>query len=599
MNPRPAKNLRISEKNRTNRSLRGITHAGGLCVLLLLIASIPLLPVILGGRFPATHELIRYELLGQLFSSAQRMGTLYPRWIIDLAGGHGYPTFLFYQPLVFFVAAIIDRLPGVSPSRMIWATDYLFLFVGTCGAFRLARLQLGRVLSMFAATVFVLTPFVFVNLLVRGDHSELAAMMLSPWPLWGLMATERRIRDGDRCFTPAMVAAITHGLIVYAHPVFAMLYTPVIGLLAVARTVSIEKGSRSRWVTIVACIFTVSACASSSYWFTVYQNAKHVQLQQAAHGNYDASKHTVGLATLFSHDWGFGFSPTIGNTSRPGDMPRPLGLPHFLIAAVGAAIAIRRRRPWAVAVACAYGVLIILMTAPAVKFWTLGPLKLAQFPWRLLSVIAVFQLLLIIEAVAALRTSSRQLFTGCGVLVAIVLWHWPMLQISPGPFLIDGRLTYLSWSAADQWIVRDASRMRNVDERFALMNEFDPRWEHEHAKPRGDAPIAISAARIVSISVGKTIRIEADAGDGDVLIFRQHYFPGWRIEVNGKRVPDDELRANVTPEGLMRINLTPGRCVTTATFDGPEHWRLRSLLAGLFGTAAVLLLLKLSAKNSL
>jgi uncharacterized membrane protein len=39
-----------------------------------------------------------------------REGYLYPRWFGDLAGGFGYPYFIFYSPLIYYVSELFHLL---------------------------------------------------------------------------------------------------------------------------------------------------------------------------------------------------------------------------------------------------------------------------------------------------------------------------------------------------------------------------------------------------------------------------------------------------------------------------------------------------------
>src|SRR5581483_8741598 len=46
----------------------------------------------------------RVPLLIEQFRNVFLHGWLYPRWLPELMKGNGYPTFLFYQPALFFLA---------------------------------------------------------------------------------------------------------------------------------------------------------------------------------------------------------------------------------------------------------------------------------------------------------------------------------------------------------------------------------------------------------------------------------------------------------------------------------------------------------------
>ena len=78
--------------------------------VILFFAVLPLLPMLRGWYWPATHDTLRYGILLDHFTAAFREGILYPRWLPELMGGYGYPEFVFYQPGFFYLALPFDLL---------------------------------------------------------------------------------------------------------------------------------------------------------------------------------------------------------------------------------------------------------------------------------------------------------------------------------------------------------------------------------------------------------------------------------------------------------------------------------------------------------
>lgn len=82
--------------------------------------------IVLSSLFQAdtwieSHELERYQELVDAFREAFLAGKYYPRWLPDLYGGYGYPTFVFYQPGYFF-----------------WCLPYSLIFQNTALAMKLS-----------------------------------------------------------------------------------------------------------------------------------------------------------------------------------------------------------------------------------------------------------------------------------------------------------------------------------------------------------------------------------------------------------------------------------------------------------------------------
>lgn len=66
----------------------------------------------------------------------------------------------------------------------------------------------------------------------------------------------------------------------------------------------------------------------------------------------------------------------------------------------------------------------------------------------------------------------------------------------------------------------------------------------------------------------------------------QLWFPGWDVRVDGRRVPDDELRAALAPDGLVRVRVPPGAHNVEARYGGPPGRCGAAALALLAAAAA-------------
>ena len=88
--------------NRLGKWLRSPLADAALLVVLVAIALSPLPPP--GHWMARGPEPLRYFVLLDHFRGAVLHGAAYPRWLPELFGGLGYPEFVFYQSLFFFVA---------------------------------------------------------------------------------------------------------------------------------------------------------------------------------------------------------------------------------------------------------------------------------------------------------------------------------------------------------------------------------------------------------------------------------------------------------------------------------------------------------------
>ena len=572
---------------------------------LCLIALIPLLPAMLAGYFPRTHEEFRYQELTVLFADGIRHGNPYPRWLPSVSGGMGYPTFLFYQPVFFYVAAFCLALPGVTATTATYYAAYLFFLSGAGGIYAATRETVGRATALAIATLFVITPFAFSEMNLRGDMSELCAMMLAPWPLVCLMRAERALQAGVFRTKWFVAAALAVALLVGAHPMFALIDMPMLVLLIIGRWPSMPRAMRRSWLLATVAIFIAAIALSSPYWFVVAQNRPYVHIERALTTSIPPEQELVSFRELVSNAWMFGASQARA-LGRGVAMSFQLGLPHLIFALAGAWLG--RRRPWMVGLAVAYVVLVLTMTPLATPLWawSKSPLRVLQFPWRLLSVLAVPQVVLAAAAVASIRSPARRTIIAWACVIVAAAWYHQMFVASTVEFRFGpnrDRLATISWADADAMVAQDIFGLAGFNKNYANANEFDPIWFNEKPEPRGTRPmIDLPGAHVRYASDHSSAHIHAftSLDTPSLVTVQQFYFPGWRVDVNGATVPDTSLRGNVTDDGRLRIALPAGKSEVVAYYDGPQHWVTRTVLAllALVASRGLLLMARQNASTT-
>jgi hypothetical protein len=176
--------------------------------LVLLAAAVVLTPLFFSSGWPAAHENSRYAVLLDHFREAWAHGHWYPRWLPNLNGGYGYPTFVFYQPGFFFLSLPFSWLPGF-PDVVFKFLAWLLMACGGLGAFFLSKNFADRRTGLVCAAWFLLTPYLYVDLYVRNDLSELLAMVLRPWALAAWLSLDARVRGNLPTTRAAVAVAVT------------------------------------------------------------------------------------------------------------------------------------------------------------------------------------------------------------------------------------------------------------------------------------------------------------------------------------------------------------------------------------------------------
>lgn len=532
-----------------------------------------MLPLLLVG-WHESHDGLRYLALHEQFKEAFRHGIAYPRWLPFLYGGYGYPTFVFYQPGVFYATLAANLLMPDTMAAFTLAIGLMF-FGGGIGMFLLAKEFRDTFTAWAVAAWFMLTPYLCVNLYVRGDLSELLSIGLTPWPLFFLARLYRAGQARTATWPWLGLTAAALASIVLAHPFTAMFYYPVFCLVALGWAwLEFDRAQFRRNLTLAAAAVIFAVILSSPYWLSAAQLQGEVQFGAAIDApRNQVATHVVYPWQLISRYWGFGIS----QAGRGDTMSFALGLPHLLLAIAGCALAARRRRIYLL-----YGGLyagMIFMTMPvSLPIWEQVPgLRYAQFPWRILSVIALTQCLCA-SGLGEIRNGHPRAYV-LGMAGAILLafgWYAPQFQAVKNPREIR------AW-------VRDfsAERLRRFYV-YACDNEFLPVTAQTMiTEPRQDRPIATVDRLDCAIAEFADhnpyqIHFQIHAASPLSMTINQLYFPGWRVMVDGGRLPDAELRKNLRPDGRMVIKLPVGDHELRAWYDGPPGWPWRNaLVAGI------------------
>ena len=517
------------------------------------------------------REGLRYLALAEHFRHVLLWTGSYPRWLPELYGGRGYPTFVFYQPFVFFVDTLWRG--AFHGARALWATLWSLLVLGGGGVYLLARRSGGRLWGLTVAGVFLLSPYLYVNLFVRQDLSELSSLMILPWALLGLL----RVRDAGRAGAPTRSAgalcllSVSLAALLYAHPIIAILFTLFAAPFAVA--LCWREGKLDLRVTArLAASGALALLLSAPYWLPFVLMKNEVNLQPVV--GDDAAHHTVHWAQYFDRTWGFGGSSP---DDVPDGMSFQLGAAHFALA-LGAALLARKNRLQLAAFA-AYLAAITAMTPACAWLWQLPVLAQMQFPWRGLAVTTALQSLVLAGAggaFARLRHAGLQLLFAGALLAAIGVWQRDQFQLSTPIQNVDAVLRDEVQSARWRVLRYSADEFRPL-----TTPSGDP-------MPLGDAPVLTADHGELSFAPSSNpSRIVADlqTRKGTWLRLQQLYLPGWQVTLNGVPIPDKELRRNRGGDGTMRFRaLLPAGAESAqfhieARYSGPRGARTASALA--------------------
>jgi len=522
-----------------------------------------------------------------------RAGVFPARWMADAAYGFGYPFFSYYAALPYYVAASLT-LVGLNILTAIKLTQTLFFAAAALAMYHWAERTLrSRAAAWLAAVAYTLAPFHLVNVYVRGDSlSEFAAFAFYPLILWGLDRLARQ-PTLEKALLPALAYA---GLIV-THNVSALIFSPFVLLyLALHIWRFLARDSARRFASVLSYSsllvlpLAIALLLSAWFWLPAIYETKYVQLDVQTtgyffYGNHFRGENLIQRTPLFNYA-----------TGHDSSSPFAMGLIQAILASTGILVigesyvgrryrlrdersqpgaeqSARHPRPdYAILAFAILGLLLStwLITPLSRPLWDHLPLlPMIQFPWRFLSVQALFAALITGAVVGALtgRRARASSWVSAAVLGALLA----------ATALVGLRPEYLP-IRADEVTVRRLQLYELFTSNIGstIRGEYLPRG----AKPRPYtgpalfAPDAPPRALVVDGAISDSRRLErqpsarvweVEAGEGGASVaFPLYYWPGWQASVDGTPVevraaPGSGYLSLTVPSGEHVIELRLGR----------------------------------------
>jgi 4-amino-4-deoxy-L-arabinose transferase-like glycosyltransferase len=520
---------------------------------------------------PATADTPIHLIRALEFRRAWTGDVLFPRWAPDLAYGYGYPLFEFAPPLTYLLSTLI-QLAGFNLESSIKLLLILATFLYAMGAYLFCRDLFGRWAGLAAAAAYMLAPFALREaLLYGGNYPQYLAIGLFPWALWAVRRTARNGR-----WRWGILAGIFFACIILSHLFQVLIFAPVFLLYGVVCLfLPADDQPRGRlwsqrsWPVLGA--FFIGPALSAFFWLPAYIERAVTRAQASFYiGKSPYSQRFLSLDELLS------LLPRLdtraANPYAPltlGVLPVGLALLALLMCFLMLKVKKGRSERLETLFFGVIGILsVFLTTAASSDIWrTVTILQVGEFPWRMLGLANLGIAVLIAAFVGQLgelfRKSKPWLgYAWCvGIMVAIIAAALPYL-FPVRPF-----------ERYDQADVRTMTRFEIENEAIgtttlgeylplsvteiprdtALTDELLAGKEAPERLDRDSLPGGASATRLEQTAA--THHYEIMSPLAFQLRLRQYYFPGWRVEVDGR-----EKAVEVEKDtGVLLVSLPAGR----------------------------------------
>lgn len=355
-------------------------------IIIVLTSIIISLPFMVPGFFTVHDDQQIARLF--LFDKALKSGQFPPRWVDQLGFGFGYPLFIFYPPLVYFLGETFHILGFgfIDSIKLVFATSVIFSGIAM---YILTKEFWGRSAGIVSGIFYMLAPYRALDIYIRGALAESFTFVWLPLILWSFYKLTKTFNNRYIYLSSILLAflMITHNLIFLPFMLILPIYLLFLTLIC-------EK-KKKFIVYYIPASFISALSLSAFFWlpslmekkFTIVDNLLLVNL-----ANYNI--HFVYLQQLWNWPWGFGGSAeglTDGISFKIGKLHTILSFVSLIIAIIFIILGKKKNEKFFSGGLHIFSFFIIFafsafMTTFYSKFlWNLiTPLAYLQFPWRFL-----------------------------------------------------------------------------------------------------------------------------------------------------------------------------------------------------------------------
>ncbi len=385
--------------------------------------------------------------------------------------GFGYPLFNYYNPLVYYIGAVLSFILG-----FVWSAKVLFLtalLLGPISMYFLGKELWGKIGGLVSAVMFMFAPYRALDAYIRGALSELFAISLIPLIFLFII---RLIKNGRPKNFLALTFAL--GAFLLTHNVSVVIWGPGIFLWSAFWLHTLGR----KHLKLIIFSFCLALGLSSFFILPALFEKGLVSADSLISGDLNFNVHFAAVRQLFvERSWGYG-------ASRQGpmdDLSLQIGWPHWWLAALGVLIilyAAFKRASFKGSLKLRAFLLPLLLVSlffvsvfmthnKSAFIWDrVGILSFLQFPWRFLAV-AVFSASLLAGFVAtAVGGKYRNLLTAMLILATVAL-NWSYFR--PEKLYLDvnddNKLAGASWEEQQKGAIFDYLPITAVDPKIPAL----------------------------------------------------------------------------------------------------------------------------------
>lgn len=509
-----------------------------------LLVTFAIMPLFRPGFFSIHDD----EQIARLyeFDQALKDGQFPPRWSKLLGFGYGYPIFIFYPPLIYYLGEIFHLLGFslIDSTKLVIACGFL---LSSIFMYLWIKERFGSLAGVLSATLYTFAPYHAVDIYVRGALSEFFSFVWIPAVLWVLdkLAKERKIIWAFVCGIFLAFVVLTHNLIALSFAPFVLLYC-----------LFLLYENRKEYKKILLFFF-FSACIalgfSAFFWLPALVEKQYTLVDEILTRELASYQlHFVYLRQLWNSPWGYGGSIY----GLKDGISFEIGKLHILLSSllfVYIVFCIIKRKIntslyYPLFICFLFFISMFMITFYSRPVWDIvKPLWYLQFSWRYLLFTAFFSSALggIFFHFLGKFLSKKQQMIGIAILLAVTII--PVIS----HFQPEKYLYYTD---------KDYTTNQDIEWRVSKMSfEYVPKGVKTKISDVGTTILAIEKTDIPQKSfevLSGPLRVkekkdlyhykEYETNGSGILLVNTYLFPGWKVFIN---------EAEITPRSYGQFKL--------------------------------------------
>jgi uncharacterized membrane protein len=519
-------------------------------IVVLIFSVFTILPFLRSGFFPIHDD----TQVARVFEMAKGLSDgMFPvRWSADLGYGFGYPIFNFYDPLPYYVGAVIEMvgLNALLATKIMMAVGAMLAGVSM---YFLAKEFWGKSGGVLSALFYMYAPYHAVDIYVRGDVAEFWAYAFVPLVFLGLWQIYK-----EEKWRYVVLTSVSFSLVIVSHNLTLMIISPFLVLFG---GYLLFKAKSKQVGLYFLLTLLIGVALAAFYWLPAVLEMSYANISSLLGGGSNFRDNFVCLNQLWTSPWGYG-----GSVKGCVDgLSFMIGKYHIFFAGLLFVFALtalifkkyfsdfsREKLVILILAFCGFLISIFFTLQISQPIWELvRPMAYLQYPWRFLLMIVFFAsfmsgaLFWLMEKLVKkkLVITVILIFLSCFLVLVSIKFFVPQkyLQVNSDYYTNQLALEWRTSKISDEYLPKNFQRPANSNQvaSFAKLN---------------------SKKLTVQLVNDKTqaITLKTNASEKENVTLPLAYFPSWQGYIDNKQVlvKDNQGKIAVNiPQGQHQLKL--------------------------------------------